>query len=93
MKRVETLTDVPDDAVDQIVSDYQDEGATVTKKKQPNGKWTVTATFSSETLAAAKTGGDEADEAEGGAGDIGGTDEGMGTKSKRPTRRRKGRGG
>lgn len=38
-----TLTDVPDEDVDQVVSDLESEGCTATKKQQTDGKWTVTA--------------------------------------------------
>ncbi len=48
MPRVETLTDVPDSDVAQVVDDFKKAGAiTVNATKQPNGKWTVVATFSS----------------------------------------------
>jgi hypothetical protein len=43
--RTETLNDVPDSEVEQVVQDYKDEGATVTKTRNPDGTWTVTATF------------------------------------------------
>jgi hypothetical protein len=45
MPRVETLSDVPDSEVDQVVKDFESEGAKVTKTQQPDGKWTVVATF------------------------------------------------
>lgn len=45
MPRVETLTDIPDTEVDQVVNDFKSEGATVTKTRQANGMWTVVATF------------------------------------------------
>ncbi|MGA2465844.1 MAG: hypothetical protein ABSH06_16010 [Thermodesulfobacteriota bacterium] len=45
MPRVETLTDIPDNDVDKVVSDFESEGATVTKTRQANGMWTVVATF------------------------------------------------
>ena len=46
MSRVEKLTDVPDSAVDQVVKDYKTAGAVdVKKQRQPNGLWTVIATF------------------------------------------------
>jgi hypothetical protein len=46
MPRTETLTDVPAEDVDQVVQDFKDAGATEAKKtKQPNGKYTVVATF------------------------------------------------
>lgn len=46
MPRQETLKDVPADKVDQVVQDFRNAGATnVTKIKQTDGKYTVTATF------------------------------------------------
>jgi hypothetical protein len=46
MPRQETLKDVPADKVEQVVQDFKAAGATkVTKTKQSNGKFTVTATF------------------------------------------------
>jgi hypothetical protein len=49
MPRTETLTDVPESEVDQLVQDFKDSGATkVEKTKQANGKYTVVATFPDE---------------------------------------------
>ena len=45
MGRQEVLTDVPDSDVNEVVGDFESEGATVEKTKQPDGNWTVTATF------------------------------------------------
>lgn len=45
MPRQEILTDVPDSDLARVVKDFESEGATVTKEKQPDGNWTVTATF------------------------------------------------
>ena len=39
------LTDIPESDVEEVVSDFESEGASVKKKRQPNGKWKVTATF------------------------------------------------
>lgn len=39
------LTDIPGGDVDEVVRDFESEGATVEKTEQPNGMWTVTATF------------------------------------------------
>jgi hypothetical protein len=39
------LTEVPDSKVNEIVGDFESEGASVTKTQQANGNWTVTATF------------------------------------------------
>jgi hypothetical protein len=47
MLRREVLRDVPEDVIDRVVSDFESEGAQVTKEKQPNGKWTLVATFPS----------------------------------------------
>jgi hypothetical protein len=41
--RSETLSDIPDSEVNQVVGDYESEGATVTKTKQSDGTWTVIA--------------------------------------------------
>jgi hypothetical protein len=38
------LTDIPDSDVDAVVKDFESEKCSVTKEKQPNGKWTVRAT-------------------------------------------------
>lgn len=46
MVRLEQLTDIPPDEVDQVVEDYRSEGAAVEKIEQPDGNWTVNATFS-----------------------------------------------
>ena len=40
-KRV--LTDIPGDEVNQVIEDFESEGCTVSKQKQDNGLWTVTA--------------------------------------------------
>ena len=40
----QTLHDVPADEVDEVVSDFESEGYTVTKQKQTNGNYTVVAT-------------------------------------------------
>jgi len=44
-KGTQTQRDVPDSDVDRVVAGFEREGATVTKEKQPNGRWTVTAKF------------------------------------------------
>ncbi len=44
MSIVRTLKDIPESEVDEIVKDFESEGCTVEKEKQPNGKWTVRAT-------------------------------------------------
>lgn len=45
MPHIEELTDVPTSDLDELVEDFESEGATVETTKQPNGKWTVRATF------------------------------------------------
>lgn len=45
MARVEVLTNIPPDEVDQVVEDYESEGAVVKRIKQPDGNWTVKAKF------------------------------------------------
>jgi len=47
MPRVETLTEIPDEEVDEVVEDFRSEGAKVQKKPE-NGTWTVIATFPDE---------------------------------------------
>jgi hypothetical protein len=44
MPRQEVLTGVPDSDVDQVVADFESEGATVERERE-NGTWKVTATF------------------------------------------------
>jgi hypothetical protein len=51
MSRKEVLPDVLEHEVDEIVDDFESEGATVEKTKQANGLWTLTATFPSQTPA------------------------------------------
>jgi hypothetical protein len=45
MPRQVILTDIPQSDLDRVVKDFESEGATVTKEKQPDGNWTVKATF------------------------------------------------
>lgn len=45
MSRVEELTDIPTEELQDVIADYESEGAQVETIKQPNGKWTVKATF------------------------------------------------
>ena len=45
MPRIEELNDIPEDEKDEVVTDYESEGAQVEKIRQPNGKWTIKATF------------------------------------------------
>ena len=45
-RRIETIRDVPADAVDSVVHDFKDSGATEVKKtSQSDGKWTIEAVF------------------------------------------------
>jgi hypothetical protein len=44
-KRVEVVKDVPDSDLARVKAEFEAAGATVTTQKQPNGLWTVTATF------------------------------------------------
>ncbi len=45
MAHQEVLKDIPDNRVDKIVAMYGADGCTdIKKEKQPDGKWTVTAT-------------------------------------------------
>ena len=45
MKNIREIKDIPEEEVDQVVADFESEGAKVIKEKQPNGKWTVRATM------------------------------------------------
>jgi hypothetical protein len=45
MANTQVLTDVPAADVDQVVADFEAQGAKVTKTPQPDGKFTVTAIF------------------------------------------------
>lgn len=45
MPRKEELRDIPESELQEVVKDFESEGATVTTVKQPNGLWTVIATF------------------------------------------------
>ena len=45
MERVEELEGIPSSDVDEVVSDFESEGAKVEKSKQADGNWTVKATF------------------------------------------------
>ena len=43
--REETLTDIPDELLNEIVARFALDGAKVEKLRQPDGKWTVVALF------------------------------------------------
>ena len=47
---VERITGVPDDKLKQVVSDYQAMGAKVETELEPDGTWTVIATFSESSF-------------------------------------------
>jgi hypothetical protein len=54
MAHTSEIDDVPPDQVEQVVQDFKDAGATsVTKTQQPNGNFTVVATFDDSIGAAA----------------------------------------
>ena len=45
-EHVERLTSIPDDKVDEVVRSFQLDGATkILREKEPDGTWTVTASF------------------------------------------------
>ena len=44
MGMTRVLENIPDSEVDEVVGDFESEGATVVKEKE-NGTWRVTATF------------------------------------------------
>ena len=44
MATVKVLKDIPESEVDEVVSDFESEGCTVEKEKQPDGNYTVRAT-------------------------------------------------
>jgi hypothetical protein len=47
-RRIETIRDVPETAVDGVMRDFKDSGATkVIKTQQPDKKWTIEAQFES----------------------------------------------
>ncbi len=39
------ITDVPPDMLQQVTDDFRSEGASVSSEKQPDGNYTVTATW------------------------------------------------
>ena len=50
MRRTEQLTDIPDSDVDAVVADFKAIGADVTKVRQSDGNWTVTAVIPEASL-------------------------------------------
>ena len=45
MPRIEELDNIPNSDVEEVISDYESEGAQVEKIQQDDGRWTVRATF------------------------------------------------
>jgi hypothetical protein len=45
MSRIEELESIPNSDVEEVISDFESEGAQVEKIQQDDGKWTVRATF------------------------------------------------
>ncbi len=45
MSKTEKLINIPDEKVQKVIDSFLNEGAQVKKEKQPDGRWTVTATF------------------------------------------------
>ena len=46
MEKELVLTDVPSGVVEQVIQDFTSDGATtVAKERQPDGNWTVRASF------------------------------------------------
>ena len=43
MAKQENLNNIPDSEVNEVVSDFESEGATVTKTQNPDGTWNVIA--------------------------------------------------
>jgi hypothetical protein len=39
------MNNVPDNEVAELVSDFEDDGATVSKVREPDGEWTVIAVY------------------------------------------------
>lgn len=48
MPREFTRRDIPDSDVDQVVKDFEDDGCTVERTKQPDERWTIKATCPDE---------------------------------------------
>ena len=46
----EILTNIPDSEVDEVVRDFESEGASVEKTQNTDGTWKVTATFPDDKL-------------------------------------------
>lgn len=46
--REEALTDVPTELLDKVVASFARDGARVERHRQPDGNWTVVATFDPE---------------------------------------------
>ena len=48
MATIKVLKDIPESDVDQVIRDFESEGCSVEKEKQPNGKYSVRATCPDE---------------------------------------------
>ncbi len=48
LKKLSTLTHVPDDRLEEIIEDFKSEGATVSKRRHADGTWSVTGTFETD---------------------------------------------
>jgi len=53
--RKETLSDIPEELLDKIIAGFASEGAQVEKLPQPDGKWTVVASFAQDDQRRAAT--------------------------------------
>lgn len=53
MEQERVLTDIPKDQIDQVVKDFQSEGAAVTVARQKDGRWTVRASFTNSKVGSA----------------------------------------
>src|SRR5690606_18702149 len=60
MNRTVILTDVPEDRVEQVVSDFESEGAKVQKRSTKKGYYTVTATFKKTSVVGTRLSGTRA---------------------------------
>ena len=55
MEQEYVLTDIPKDQKEQVVADFQSEGAAVTVVQQKNGRWTVRASFAKPKVGGAQS--------------------------------------
>lgn len=54
MEQERVLTDIPDDQKEQVIADFQSEGAAVTVVRQKNGRWTLRASFGKPRVSGAQ---------------------------------------